>query len=662
MQSARPEGADRRNLGWAGQRIPQEVFGQNCRLIHELEEDVNVINKHNLRINAIAAAVLTLTVGAAAHAAPQLQVKEPVQAAPAAVQSSSRIIVKYRTGSAAARDRSSKVSVVQSALSRASLGAGKARAAAIRAEHVRTLGVGADLMRLDARLNRAELDKVVAEIAADPAVLYAEADVKLQRVDSPKAKEQPQLVPNDQYYQTYQWHLHNAAGGINAPAAWDIAQGEGVVVAVLDTGILPGHPDFAGNLLQGYDFISDAETSRRPTDDRVPGALDYGDWVATANECGPNTPAEDSSWHGTHVAGTIAEATNNGIGMAGVAYKAQVLPVRVLGKCGGYLSDIADAVTWASGGSVAGIPANATPAEIINMSLGGNGTCGSVYQDAINGAVSRGTTVVVAAGNSAANAGNYRPASCNNVVAVGATRITGGIASYSNYGAVVDLSGPGGGGGVDGNPGGYVWQAGYNGTTTPTSGAYSYMGMGGTSMASPHVAAVGALVQGALAAANRDILTPAQLEALLKQTARPFPVTIPAATPIGSGIVNAKAALDKALEVPCDPAVDTCGPVATPLTNKVVVSGLAGAAGSEALYSFQAQAGAVLSILTYGGTGNVSLYVRLGEEPSSTVFDAKSARAGNSETVRFTAPAAGTYYIKLVGASAYSGVSLVARQ
>ncbi|WP_176735109.1 S8 family serine peptidase, partial [Stenotrophomonas sp. BIIR7] len=259
----------------------------------------------------------------------------------------------------------------------------------------------------------------------------------------------------------------------------------------------------------------------------------------------------------------------------------------------------------------------------------------------------------------ASNASGYRPASCANVISVGATRITGGIASYSNFGAVVDLSGPGGGGGVDGNPGGYVWQAGYNGLTTPTSGAYSYMGMGGTSMASPHVAAVAALVQGALASAGKDPLTPAQLETLLKQSARTFPVTIPAATPIGSGIVDAKAALDKALEEPC--TVD-CAPDATPLTNRVAVTGLSGAGGSETLYSFEAAAGKTVSFLTYGGSGNVSLYVSAGEEPSATDFDAKSARPGNSETVRFTAPVAGTYYIKLVGESAFSGVSIQAVQ
>nr|WP_225209925.1 S8 family peptidase [Xanthomonas bonasiae] len=614
--------------------------------------------------------MLAMSLGASsafAAGAASLPVKQPAKAAPADAQTSSRIVVRYNTGSAAASDRSAKLSAVQSAVTRASLGGSngisRAAAASVRAEYVRTLGVGADLIRLSGKLSKADVDKVVAEIAADPAVKYAQVDVKLQRTELPKATlEQPQLVPNDPLYAQYQWHLSSATGGINSPAAWDVSKGDGVVVAVLDTGILPNHPDVAVNLLQGYDFISDAETSRRPTDARVPGALDYGDWVENDNECYAGSLAEDSSWHGSHVAGTVAEATNNGVGMAGVAPNATVLPVRVLGKCGGYLSDIADAITWASGGTVAGVPANANPAEVINMSLGGSGTCDTLYQDAINGAVARGTTVVVAAGNSAGNAANFRPASCANVIAVGATRITGGIAYYSNYGAAVDLSGPGGGGSVDGNPGGFVWQNGYTGATTPTSGNYTYMGMGGTSMASPHVAAVAALVQSAVIAAGNAPLTPAALETLLKQTARPFPVSIPTSTPIGTGIVDAKAALDKALEVPCDPQTEECAPPATALTNKVAVAGLTGAAGNEVLYSFEAEAGAVLSFLTYGGSGNVSLYVSFDKEPSTTSYDAKSARPGNNETVRFTAPQAGTYYVKLVGTSSYSGVSLVARQ
>jgi len=622
------------------------------------KRNFDVIKKQNLRINVLAAAVLSMTAVGAVHAA-GLPAQEPARQAGTAQPGTDRIIVKYRAGTAAALDRSAKLSTVQSALTRASLSGGTARASTLGPQVVRKLGVGADVIRLQGRLAPAELQRVLKELKADPAVQYAEADVKLRRSELRAGDVQPALVPNDQYYQQYQWHLHNATGGINAPAAWDVSQGEGVVVAVLDTGILPQHPDLVGNLLEGYDFISDAETSRRPTNERVPGALDYGDWVENDNECYTGSLADDSSWHGTHVAGTVAEQTNNGVGMAGVAHKAKVLPVRVLGKCGGYLSDIADAITWASGGTVAGIPANANPAEIINMSLGGSGSCGGTYQDAINGAISRGTTVVVAAGNETDNASNYRPASCDGVVTVGATRITGGITYYSNYGTRVDLSGPGGGGSVDGNPGGYVWQAGSDAATTPDSGSYTYMGMGGTSMASPHVAAVAALVQSALIADGKEPLAPAAMRTLLKETARPFPVAIPSATPIGTGIVDAKAALAKALEEPC---TEDCGPVATPLTNKVAVGGLSGATGGSALYSFEAVAGKSLSVITYGGSGNVSVYLAQGREPSASDNDAKSTRAGNAETVRVNKPVAGTYYVKVVGEAAYSGVTILATQ
>lgn len=621
----------------------------------------NVTKKQNLRINVLAAAVLSLTVGVgAAHAINPGTPSAPARVASADQQAVDGIIVKYRTGTAAASDRSSKLTVVQSALSRAIVSSGTtSRALSLSPQVERKLGTGSDLIRLKSRLAGAEMKKVLAELNADPSVQYAVANVRLQRSDLRASNAQPALVPNDPNYTQYQWNFYNATSGVNAPAAWDVSQGEGVVVAVLDTGILPGVPDFGDNLLPGYDFISDKESSRRPTDGRAPGATDYGDWVETANECYNGSQPEGSSWHGTHVAGTIAEVTNNGSALAGLAYKAKVLPVRVLGKCGGTLADISDAITWASGGTVAGIPANTTPAEIINMSLGGGGACDAAYQDAINGAVSRGTLVVVAAGNETDNAANYRPSSCANVVSVGATRVTGGITYYSNYGTVVDLAAPGGGGSVDGNPNGYIWQIGSSSDTTPDAGEWVLMGKGGTSMSSPHVAAVAALVQSALAANGKDPLSPAALETLLKQSARRFPVTIPAATPIGTGIVDAKAALDAALKEPC---TENCEPEGIPLTNKVAISGVAGAAGSETVYTFQAEAGKQLSVLTYGGTGNVSVYLAQGRVPTATDNDAKSSRPGNTETVRVAKPVAGTYYVKVVGEAAFGGVTILATQ
>ncbi|WAT15480.1 S8 family serine peptidase [Xanthomonas fragariae] len=624
----------------------------------------------NFRLKPLAGAILMMALSASGTlaAAPKLLVKEPTQAAPASAASSSRLIVRYKDNTVAATDRASKLSTVQAAVGRVGASSGaRASAAVAKATYVRKLGIGSDLIKLSSTLTTAQVNNVVVELRNDPSV----ADVQIDRMLHPVEIDMkrlaatdvsPQLVPNDPLYAQRQWHLSNPNGGINAPAAWDLSQGAGVVVAVLDTGILPDHPDFAGNLLQGYDFITDAEVSRRPTDARVPGALDYGDWQEADNVCYGGSVAQESSWHGTHVSGTIAEATNNGLGMAGVAPKATILPVRVLGRCGGYMSDIVDAIVWASGGTVEGVPANINPAEVINMSLGGGEVCDSAIQLAIDDAVSRGTTVVVAAGNGGEDVANHSPANCDNTITVGATRITGGIALYSNYGSKVDLSGPGGGGSVDGNPGGYIWQAGYTGATTPTSGTYDYMGLRGTSMASPHVAGVVALIQSASIGLGNGPLTPAAVDALLKQTSRRFPVTPMASTPVGSGIVDAKAALEAVLVGPCDSATESCALPAIALTNKLPVTDLSGVYASSTLYSFEAKAGAVLSFMTYGGTGDVSVYVRFGAEPSATSYDAKSTRPGNSETVRFTAPKAGRYYIKLVGVKDYAKLTLVARQ
>ncbi len=613
----------------------------------------------SLRISLIAVAVAAACaapVAMAAGAAP-LQTREAPASAPAAA-AGARLIITYRNGSLS---NALKLKTVNAAAARSramSSAAFRSGSKAPSASHMRKLAVGADLMRLDRRITARELDALVGELAADPAIAAVEVDQMMRHTGAARVRGDmvtPQLTPNDQYYGQYQWHLQNTVGGIHAPAAWDVSTGAGVVVAVLDTGIVE-HPDMDANMLAGYDFISDALVSRRPTNERVPGAHDYGDWNDDDDACDVST----SSFHGTHVAGTIAELSNNSSGMAGVAHNAKVLPVRVLGRCGGYTSDIADAIIWAAGGNVPGVPTNANPAEIINMSLGGTGSCKSVSQAAINTAVSLGTTVVVAAGNSNGDVADFSPASCDNVISVGAARITGGRASYSNYGAAVDLAGPGGGGGVDGNPNGYVWQANNSSDTSPEEGGPSYGGMAGTSMAAPHVAGVAALVQSAVVGNGGDPKTPAELEAILVGSARAFPATPD--RPIGSGLLDAPAALAKALEVPCNPAVEDCTPPATVLTNKVVVANVAGAAGSQALYSIEVPAGAKhLNVMTYGGTGNVGMYVSAGTVPSAQSHHYKSVRPGNTETVRANKPAATTYFILLVGDGSFSGVSLQAR-
>jgi serine protease len=294
-------------------------------------------------------------------------------------------------------------------------------------------------------------------------------------------------------------NCYGSAGGINAPAARERASGAGIVVAVIDTGYRP-HADLAGQILPGYDFISTASVAN-DGNGRDADASDPGDAVR-AGECG-GQPAQDqdASWHGTHVAGTIAALTNNGGGVAGAAHGAKILPVRVPGKCGGYTSDIADGIIRASGGTVSGVPANAHRARVLNLSLGG--ACGSTTQNAIDSARSRGTVVVVAAGNANVDAGGTTPANCQGVVAVAATNRAGGKASYSNIGSVVDPAAPGG------DSGGYILSTINTGTTAPAGDGYAYYA--GTSMATPHVAGTAALML-----SKNGALTADEVEARLK--------------------------------------------------------------------------------------------------------------------------------------------------
>ncbi|TDK20620.1 Subtilisin-like serine protease [Luteimonas aestuarii] len=627
--------------------------------------------KQNKISVAIAGAILVSVVGVSAATVKGLSVGavRDTTTTPAAGDGGARFVVKYRAGSAESRDTRMIESGLKSAVDRAGLGrtlaatktsAGKG---AVSASHLRRMGMeGWSVVKTTRHLDAQEAASFMRELAADPSVEVVELDRLYQRAQTFS----PALVPDDQYYSVAQWNFRNPVGGVGAEQAWDIATGEGVVVAVLDTGIVQNHFDLAANVVPGYDMISDRRISRRANDGRVAGGWDVGDWIE-ANYCvqlgAPSHPADISSWHGSHVAGTVAQETNNGVGLAGLAHGAKVQPVRVLGSCGGFGSDISDGMLWAAGLEVPGLPLNPTPAEILNMSLGSQGpqACSALYQNTINQVNAAGSIIVVAAGNSNANAANYTMSSCNNVISVGATRITGGKASYSNFGARVDLSAPGGGGAVDGNPNGYIWQMINTGTQGPTTD-FAPVGFIGTSMASPHVAAVAAMVQGALVEADRDPLNWQQMRDLLVATARPFPVTIPTNTPMGSGIVDPVAALTEALVEPCDPEVEQCEPDATPLVNKVAVNGLSGNAGSEALYAIEVPAGVSgpLSITTSGGSGNVTLLVSFGEEPNVGDADYTSARPGNNESVRVPSTQAGTYYVKLVGTAAFSNVRLLA--
>jgi serine protease len=528
-----------------------------------------------------------------------------------------RFIVKYRDGS---RERTDQASL-RGSLASAARSVPAASRRPLNLEHVRRMTAGADVVRTDRKLDRAEAESLMRQIAANPDVEYVEVD-KLNRLF---------LTPNDTNF-GQQYGFGTGAGGIRATEAWDSATGAGVVVAVLDTGIT-NHSDLNANILPGYDFIVDTFVSN-DGNGRDADPSDPGDWI-TANQCGGVHAAQPSSWHGTHVAGTVAAVTNNAKGVAGTAFNAKVVPVRVLGRCGGYDSDIADGIIWASGGTVSGVPANANPAEVINLSLGGQGACGITTQNAINGAVGRGTTVVVAAGNSNANVSNFSPANCNNVIAVASNTSTGARSSFSNYGALIDVSAPGSS----------ILSTLNSGSTTP--GTENYASYNGTSMAAPHVAGVVALVQ---SVANPS-LTPAQVEALIKNTARAFPST--PSQPIGTGIVNAKAAVDAAAGNPPPPGGGSV------LQNGVPVTGISGAAGSQQSWTIDVPAGASnLVIATSGGTGDADLYVRFGAAPTTSTYTCRPYLNGNNESCSFATPQAGTYHVMVRGYSAFSGVAL----
>ncbi|WP_213999065.1 S8 family peptidase [Arsukibacterium sp.] len=488
------------------------------------------------------------------------------------------------------------------------------------------------VFRAERQLSKKETQRMLSLLAQDDEVELVEEDLILRA----------SYTPNDTQYNN-QWHYYEATGGLRAPAAWDNATGQGVVVAVLDTGYRP-HVDLNANLLPGYDMISDAFIGN-DGNGRDSDARDPGDWVDTG-ECGNGYPPsfQGSSWHGTHVAGTIAAVSNNNSGVAGVAFNAKVVPVRVLGKCGGYTSDIADGIIWAAGGSVSGVPANPNPASVINMSLGGGGACNSATQSAINVARNNGAVVVVASGNDNDNANNYNPGNCAGVVNVAATGRNGGRAYYSNYGSSIDVAAPGGAMNSANDSNGVLST--YNtGTTTPGSDSYGYSQ--GTSMAAPHVAGVAALIKQAKPAA-----TPDEVESILKSTARSFPATC---SSCGTGIVDANAAVLAAQGDTTTPPADN------ELVKGVAKTNLSGGANSTQYFTITVPAGATnLSFNMAGGSGDADLYVRFGSQPTTSAYDCRPYKGGNSESCSFASPQAGVYHVMVRGYSAYSGVSLTA--
>ena len=354
------------------------------------------------------------------------------------------------------------------------------------------------------------------------------------------------LRPNDEFFQ-FMWHLQGPdseivssdfqieQAGINVEPAWDITTGEGAVIAVIDIGYT-NHIDLIDNLLidQGFDFITDADAAR-DGDGRDADAFDEGD--------GTDEALDPSVWHGTHVSGIIAAVANNSIGISGVAFNSKILPVRALGVGGGLSSDIAEAIVWASGGSVEGVPDNQSPADVINLSLGvpARSFCSNISQAAVNIAIENGSTVVVAAGNDALEfPGELEiptdPATCEGVIAVAATDRIGNRAFYSNFGDFVSLAAPGGD--VTTSPARLdaILSIFNGGRLDPIEGDDIFVFLNGTSMAAPHVSGVAALLY-----SLKPSITPGEVFSILTQSVIDFPGNC---SGCGAGLLSAKNAVE----------------------------------------------------------------------------------------------------------------------
>ena len=511
------------------------------------------------------------------------------------------------------------------------------------------------VMYLQKTLYGADVDAVLKALRADPAVNFADVD----------QWRYPHSVPNDPLFAPSnnaagQWFMLTPpspatatgdASATDAVSAWSITTGStGTVIADVDTGVLFDHPDllragFGGRLLPGYDFVSgdlDPKTSAELNtylmandgDGWDPDPTDPGDWIDVAdqnvsdidkNKLFPasSCPVADSSWHGTRVMGLLGALTNNEVGIAGMTWHPYLLPVRALGKCGGYDSDIIAGMQWAVGMTVNGVTDNPYPADIINLSLGGVGSCPSAYADAVRTLTGMGVLIVASAGNE--GLGVDAPANCVGVLGVAGLRNVGTKVGYSSFGAEVGVSAPAGN--CVNNSGACLRSidtTSNSGLTVATTNIFTdeYNVNVGTSFSAPIVSGIAALMR----AVNAN-LTPAQLIARMEVSASPFPQ--PAGLPVcpamqldssgtstgqcacpndgsqcGAGMVDALAAVTAAQR-----------PIAA-----VVVPGSAGLGSSAVLDASGSAAACGRSIATYGWTATGSVMIASGAaQPKATV-------------------------------------------
>ncbi|GMQ83383.1 MAG: hypothetical protein BMS9Abin06_0117 [Gammaproteobacteria bacterium] len=415
------------------------------------------------------------------------------------------------------------------------------------------------VVRLPRAVTYEQAEQIAAQLVTDPSVASAQADKRMYPTRVPLDPGYPlgNLLPPDNVA-SGQWNLFEITGGIGMQSAWDRETGSAAgVIAQLDTGIIPHLDINAGRVLPGYDFFSGGLSNLGAELDNDPilgdpvgrdnNPTDPGD-ATVDNECEPGVNGVASSWHGLSVASIMVAWSDNNIDIAGIDFAARLLPIRVLGKCGGSVSDVAAALRWAAGLPVNDAPANPTPARVINMSLSGEGSCTPEEQDAIDAAVKAGAVVVVSAGNESVDVATQSPANCQNVVTVGATLRDGSRAPYTNTGEKVVLSAPGGL--VQGANGILVLSnTGVNGPVLDTTARIA-----GSSFSTAQVSAVASLML-----AVNSSLSSSQVQSILQLTTRAFPDASCNTNLCGSGILDADAALAGAADPASVPAKANAG-------------------------------------------------------------------------------------------------------
>lgn len=439
---------------------------------------------------------------------------------------------------------------------------------------VRAMGHRLDVLRLPAAIDDPSMGETLARLRLDPAIEYVEADERRYILAAPN---DPRYIAGSNAVGQWrgQWYLAPpttaAPAAIDAETAWNATRGNGIIIAVIDTGVQLDHPDLAGKLLPGRDFVCNDNANLSCTaagatlfltandgDGWDANPSDPGDWISSGDlarsdhffdGCGDGDNHDQpmpSTWHGTRVAGVVAAVTDNGLGMAGAAPGARIVPVRAVGKCTGYMSDLVAAMYWAGGvsdASTTGIAAITQQAHILNISLGGRGACSQTEQTAIDKLTANGVLVVAAAGNDGGPVGT--PANCVGVLSVAGLRHIGTKVGYSNVSstaAAISIGAPAGNcvNVLASDPCLYSIETLSNeGDTAPTNSFYTYAlfnngytgnklnaGNVGTSFAAPLASAVAAM----MVSVNGE-LTASEVIDRMRQAATPFPT--PASTPTG---------------------------------------------------------------------------------------------------------------------------------